>query len=892
MKLKLNKLRLLTLIVFLLSVVDVVAGPGTCPETGRFSDFTSPTATVAIHVSENTTAGWPTLGGPHVDWPRPWHIYGFLMEQLRSDGTPFDVVTDADITRGKLVLAGGAPRYAILFSLADDCISEITASRIEAFVRAGGHAFVGSTSWTRNERCELRGVPGGTPIYEPTDVIVTAENSFSADYSPANTVDSNCDNLWINQIRDSLPTWIQYRFPAARIISRVGLIQSNYERLNLEYTYRIRNYEVQVAIAPSCADADFRRVATVTLPNVSGHYQETRFAPTTARCVRIVAQSSYESRPYPGADTRHWVGLTSFQAFEAATNRPLINHLCAPSRLFALSSQMGLTFGIPIKIQSLRRTGEDDPLVSHLPNDDILRNWALATSYRDSNFDHDPHWAQNVIPTSATTRVLAKTGEDNPILTVRNYGAGRFIYHSEFNPLAGYTMHTVASHVYGFYRTAIDQAHAARSLPLVRLGAWPYPNVAAFMTRHDHVPNRGFDTTFDPRGCSREPACTTNCCEDHRVAQIEHSHGVRGSYFLRTGPTTDPAVAEALPLEPGSGPCSGGATDCLPQIKSNIAYMVELGALFGSHTTNERINPCDFVPGHVCAVDTAMDQPVRGSLDRLQKYLPLSVGGHPVRPRIFVTPGALAIYDETIQGLADAGITSTGDIAYGAHPHFALRMGSLEYNNRARFSIIEIPATSYFAPVVGGPTRCAGCFWGSGIWSHQISSDPPNCTNDGTWASGRGVSCMRKAANLMHRLGGLINIYDHIGDPHWIFVLDRMGRPAYGKPTAAQFERYIEYAQRTLPYVWTTNTVDIESWWRRKDIVRVRHSYTKTPRRVTVELSCATDTGPFSVEVTVPWAGPVEVKLDGVRTSSYAITGSRIRVYAPVPSTVAITERR
>ena len=40
---------------------------------------------------------------------------------------------------------------------------------------------------------------------------------------------------------------------------------------------------------------------------------------------------------------------------------------------FALPGQMGLIAGEPIKIQNLRRTGVDDPLISHLPNDKILR---------------------------------------------------------------------------------------------------------------------------------------------------------------------------------------------------------------------------------------------------------------------------------------------------------------------------------------------------------------------------------------------------------------------------------------------------------------------------------------------------------------------------------------
>src|SRR5207237_1605317 len=146
--------------------------------------------------------------------------------------------------------------------------------------------------------------------------------------------------------------------------------------------------------------------------------------------------------------------------------------------------------------------------------------------------------------------------------------------------------------------------------------------------------------------------------------EIEHHYGVRGSYFLRTGPTDPSIMAEALPMKAGSGPCPGGggndysSNDCFPQITSNIAYMAnDLGALFGSHTTDERTEPLDTSSGN---------RPVGDSLDRLRSYLPLNKG-QPVRPTIFVTPGALAILDETIQGLSDAGITTTGAIAYGPH---------------------------------------------------------------------------------------------------------------------------------------------------------------------------------------------------------------------------------
>jgi hypothetical protein len=167
--------------IVVLSAVNLsvaVASPSpTSVDPNIFREIVSPTATVAIHISETTRGHWNSLGLPHADWQQ-WHIYGFLMEQLRSDGTPFDVVLDTDIDAG-LLMDVNEPRYAILFSLVNDCISDSTAAQIENFVSAGGHAFVGSTSWTRDEDGNLRGEGSSTGKYDWNLINVSADNWFS-----------------------------------------------------------------------------------------------------------------------------------------------------------------------------------------------------------------------------------------------------------------------------------------------------------------------------------------------------------------------------------------------------------------------------------------------------------------------------------------------------------------------------------------------------------------------------------------------------------------------------------------------------------------------------------------------------------------------------------------
>ena len=117
---------------------------------------------VAIHVSELTQAlesrpavpptptGTGTTGN---EWWTPWWHY-FVMpeslkEALRSDGTPFVVVTDADITAGNLLLPNGTPRYPIVISLAAEAVRDDEIEPLRDYVDAGGFLFVGSSAFTR-----------------------------------------------------------------------------------------------------------------------------------------------------------------------------------------------------------------------------------------------------------------------------------------------------------------------------------------------------------------------------------------------------------------------------------------------------------------------------------------------------------------------------------------------------------------------------------------------------------------------------------------------------------------------------------------------------------------------------------------------------------------------
>ena len=158
-----------TLAVMLVLVLVLAQAPGkqlladTVPSTPA-------EPVVAIHVSERTQtletipATSPTPTGPGTSgfewWYTSWHYFVMsesLKEAFDSDGTPYVVVSDADIEAGQLLFADGSPRYPIVISLASEAIADEAVSPLLDYVDAGGFLFVGSSSFTRNPDGTTRG---------------------------------------------------------------------------------------------------------------------------------------------------------------------------------------------------------------------------------------------------------------------------------------------------------------------------------------------------------------------------------------------------------------------------------------------------------------------------------------------------------------------------------------------------------------------------------------------------------------------------------------------------------------------------------------------------------------------------------------------------------------
>lgn len=125
---------------------------------------------VAIHDSELTRAlesmpasgATPTGAGTTSNqwWTTQWHYFVMpdsAKEALRSDGTAFAVVSDADISTGSLLDANGLPEYPIVVSFASEAVSDDEIAYLTNYVAAGGYLLVGSSAFTRNTNGTTRG---------------------------------------------------------------------------------------------------------------------------------------------------------------------------------------------------------------------------------------------------------------------------------------------------------------------------------------------------------------------------------------------------------------------------------------------------------------------------------------------------------------------------------------------------------------------------------------------------------------------------------------------------------------------------------------------------------------------------------------------------------------
>jgi hypothetical protein len=340
----------------------------------------SPLPVVAIHISELTREleGMPAAG---TDTPQPpttpgasgyqwfytsWHYfvtYESLIEALRSDGTPFVTVSDAEISAGKLLQPDGSPKYPILISLAAEAVADGEIGPLRSYVDAGGFLLVGSSAFTRYPDGATRG-----------------------DFALA-------DEMGVHMLTASLTNW------------------------------------------------------------------------------------------------------STNQKFTKVLDHRLVAHIPPGS----------LSWNMPLAAEEIY--------------------WGTVNS---GHYVQGDHYDFRVYATDAA--VVAK-GRRYPLLTVKNYGKGTFIYHADLQPLIGFGGNDAGMYAYGIYRSAIEWAFEAANLPIIKLNPWRYPYDAAFIIRHDLENTSGLTIEGS--------------------AKVEFEAGARGDYYFCTGVLreqlhNDPAVVASL----------------------------------------------------------------------------------------------------------------------------------------------------------------------------------------------------------------------------------------------------------------------------------------------------------------------------------------------------------
>ena len=630
---------------------------------------------VAIHVSELTedletmpavspTPTWPGETSGYQWWYTSWHYfaaYESLKEALRSDGTPFIEVTDADIAAGNLQYPDGTPRYPILISLASEAIADNEIAPLRTYVAAGGTLFCGSSAFTR--------YPDGTT---------------RADFALAS-------EMGLHMADSSLLNWYE----------------------NMHFTKTVDH--------------------------------------------RLTSHIPYGKLIWSG------------------------------------------------------------PLVSD------EQAWAIFPSFAY----YSTHYAWQVVANGAT--VIAN-GDAGPIITVKNYGQGRFIFHGEFQPLIFHGGFDPGMYSYLIYRNAIEWAFESFSLPIVKVSPWPYQYDAAFVVRHDFENNPSSIRSIESS------------------AQFEHSVGAKGDYYFCTGALRDDM---------------GGDPATVTSLRRAVA---NYGATIGSHNgglknpANTNLTQLDYEYWH-WGPDEALDTTPTGYANGeayayysiLDSYLDIEewlsgldngragCGAAGNCPRTWVSPFFNSVRDGSKDILDQLGSVTMGEQKIGPFPHWTL---SYETPGK-RYSHVSLPSSDWY---IG--TEIAQGIDIEGYEYHTVNS-------------------IRTAVDFYYNLGALINFYGHSPSNNGSIE-----------------QEYVTYSA-SKPRVWSTNAVGIYDWWFLRSNVVVTPTINKTGNAyiVTASVSGARDPQ-TAIEIALPQIqgqsiDNMSVYLDGTLAtpSDYRITNQGIKVW-------------
>ena len=474
----------------------------------------------------------------------------------------------------------------------------------------------------------------------------------------------------------------------------------------------------------------------------------------------------------------------------------------------------------------------DHRLTSHIPGGTLawygpLNADEIPWGVSPSHVQHTNHYAWQVVAGGAT---VLSNGDAGPLLAVKNYGQGQFIYHGAFQPLIGHGGYDPGMYEYLIYRRAIEWAFESFNLPIVKVSPWPYQYDAAFIVRHDFEDNQ------------------TSIRSIASSAQLEHSLGAKGDYYFCTG---------ALRVN------MGGDSTTVANLRNAVS---SYGATIGSHNGGlKNPNNSSLVPsaydywhwGPDEALDTtpagyangkayatasilASFQDISGWLTGLDNGR-AGCGAAGTCPRTWVSPYFNSTREGSYDILEQLGSITMGEQKISPFPHWTI---SYQTSGK-RYAHITLPPSEWY-----------------------LGSSIGQCLtyNDGTDVYS--VSDIRAAVDFYYNLGTLINFYGHM--PSNVGTVGK---------------EYISYSM-SKPRIWPTNSVGVSDWWLLRSNVVATPTIITSGGTYTITTSVSGATDPqTAIEMVLPQTqgqalGNLSVFLNGTPagTSDYRTTNSGIKV--------------
>ncbi len=497
---------------------------------------------------------------------------------------------------------------------------------------------------------------------------------------------------------------------------------------------------------------------------------------------------------------------------------------------FAFASEMGVSMVSPALTNWAPNNNLTKQiqhrLVSHLASGELT--WRLPNSAEEINYGTSPthsflasHDAWRVASSGA---IVVAVGDALPYLTYKAYGKGYFIFYAPMQPFLSYGGYGPGMNSYSILRNAIEWAFESAKLPTVRISPWPYPYDAAFVMRHDLE-------NYPPEIASIEAS-----------AQFEHSQGVKGDYYFCTG-----TFKHEMFTSYNTNTVRAGF----------YSAMTNYGATIASHNGGLRnmndipltlsdynfwhwgpdevldITPTNYPSGKDYALAS-----LSNAFADVESWLPgLVTNGM----RVWVSPYFNATREDSLDIQEQLGVKAAGEQKIGPFPHWTI---STRTSNK-RYPFISAPVSDWYP---GGQVSLIA----QSLDYHTTNS-------------------MRAAVDAFYNLGGLINIYSHVGSGG-TGVLARIASD------------YITYSMNTNlhPRLWSANAIGIYDWWSARSNLQmtVTHLVTNGNASVTTMSVAGASSADAAVEVLLP--GLNSVSAIQVLTNGVVASGSAYRTNSSV----------